>query len=231
MAFFPTNTGGLLDGMNIFAAKPSEALTGILTPEQQDKLNNQALVQGGLGTLFTYLAQPKNQGYGSVLPYLGKAYLGGMQSSQGAYDAALKSKMDSLTMAKNMRELEMSGMTDVQKLLKARNELNPSSPTYQGDLTALDAAITKLTHVSNPDKLPTSAEEYNLAIKDPAYMKFLREKWDAENKARRAEIATEEANYKFGPPQQSFSVTAGGKTYYFKDQNSANAFRQKAGIK
>lgn len=231
MAFFPTNTGGLLDGMNIFAAKPSEALTGILTPEQQDKLNNQALVQGGLGTLFTYLAQPKNQGYGSVLPYLGKAYLGGMQSSQGAYDAALKSKMDSLTMAKNMRELEMSGMTDVQKLLKARNELNPSSPTYQGDLTALDAAITKLTHVSNPDKLPTSAEEYNLAIKDPAYMKFLREKWDAENKARRAEIATEEANYKFKPPQQSFSVTAGGKTYYFKDQNSANAFRQKAGIK
>lgn len=231
MAFFPTNTGGLLEGMNIFAAKPSEALTGILTPEQQDKLNNQALFQGGLGTIITYLAQPKNQGYGSVLPYLGKAYLGGMQQSQGAYDAALKSKMDSLTMAKNMRELEMSGITDVQKLLKAKNELNPSSPTYQGDLTALDAAITKLTHVSNPDKLPTSAEEYNLAIKDPAYMKFLREKWDAENKARRAEIATEEANYKFGTPQQSFSVTAGGKTYYFKDQNSANLFRQKAGIK
>jgi YHS domain-containing protein len=62
-------------------------------------------------------------------------------------------------------------------------------------------------------------------------MKFLREKWDAENKARKADIQAEESAYNIGTPQQSVSVTAGGKTYYFKDQNSANLFRQKAGIK
>jgi YHS domain-containing protein len=62
-------------------------------------------------------------------------------------------------------------------------------------------------------------------------MKFLREKWDAENKALKASAQVEESAYKYGTPQQSISVNAGGKTYYFKDQNSANLFRQKAGIK
>lgn len=148
MAFFDTNTNPFA-GMNIFGAKPSEALTGILSPQDQEKLKNQALAQGVLGGLATYLSTPKNLGAGSPLPYLGKAYLGGMQQSQGAYDTALKSKLDALTMAKNMKELEMSGMTDVQKLLKARNELNSQSTTYQGDKAALDAAINKLTNVDS----------------------------------------------------------------------------------
>lgn len=148
MAFFDTNTNPFA-GLNIFGAKPSEALTGILSPVDQEKLKNQALAQGVLGGLATYLSTPKNLGAGSPLPYLGKAYLGGMQQSQGAYDTALKSKMDAITMAKNMKDLEMSGMTDVQKLLRARNELNPESQTYKGDVTALDAAINKLTNVDS----------------------------------------------------------------------------------
>ncbi len=44
-------------------------------------------------------------------------------------------------------------------------------------------------------------------------------------------LRTQEAEYNIGKPKQSIPVTVGGKTYYFKDQNSANAFRQKAGIK
>ena len=148
MTFFDTNTNPFA-GLNIFGAKPSEALTGILSPVDQEKLKNQALAQGVLGGIATYLSTPKNLGAGSPLPYLGKAYLGGMQQSQGAFDTALKSKMDAITMAKNMKELEMSGMTDVQKLLRAKNELNPESPTYTGDLNALNAAITKLTNVDS----------------------------------------------------------------------------------
>jgi len=76
MAFFPTNTGGLFDGMNIFGARQPDYLGGILSPEELQKVQNQSLLQGVLGTAATYLAQPKNQGYGSALPYLGKAYLG-----------------------------------------------------------------------------------------------------------------------------------------------------------
>ena len=89
------------EGMNIFGAKPSEALTGVLTPEQQEKLKNQALVQGLIGGGLTYLATPKNLQTGSALPYVAKGILGGMQSSQNVYDAALKSKLDTLNMIRS----------------------------------------------------------------------------------------------------------------------------------
>ena len=72
--------------MNVFG---TTIPTGILDPKQEEKLKNQALIQGVLGTAATYLATPKNLGAGSPLPYLGKAYLGGMQASQGAVDTTL----------------------------------------------------------------------------------------------------------------------------------------------
>ena len=73
--YAPVQSGlKMFEGMNIFGARPSEALTGILTTDQQDKLKNQALLQGLIGTAATYLATPKNLNVGSALPYLGKAF-------------------------------------------------------------------------------------------------------------------------------------------------------------
>jgi YHS domain-containing protein len=81
--------------------------------------------------------------------------------------------------------------------------------------------------------LPNLAQEYEYAVSKGYKGKF--EDWkklsiDA-RLAAEMPLKTQESEYKYGTPQQSFSVTAGGKTYYFKDQNSANLFRQKAGIK
>ena len=134
--------GNLFEGMNIFGAKPSEALTGILSPEQQNKLKNQALIQGLIGTAATYLAQPKNLGAGSALPYLGKAFLGGMQSSQGAYDQALAGKVKQLELEQGAKKLEMEGLTPLEKLMRKREILakaNPNDPQLQ----KLDFAIDK----------------------------------------------------------------------------------------
>ena len=88
MALFDTGTGlgNLFNGMNIFG---TTIPTGILDPQQEEKLRNQALLSGVLGAGATYLATPKNLNTGSALPYLGKAFLGGMQSSQGAVDTGL----------------------------------------------------------------------------------------------------------------------------------------------
>jgi hypothetical protein len=88
MALFDTNSGlgNLFNGMNIFG---TSIPTGILDPNQEEKLRNQALLSGVLGAGATYLATPKNLNTGSALPYLGKAFLGGMSSSQGAVDTAL----------------------------------------------------------------------------------------------------------------------------------------------
>jgi hypothetical protein len=141
--------GNLFSGMNVFGAKPSEALTGILTKDQQDKLRNQALFQGLLGTAATYLATPKNLGAGSALPYLGKAFLGGMQSSQGAYDTALAGKVKQLELEQGARKLEMEGLTPLEKLMKRRETLanvKPEDPTYsnaQNQIKILDQGIRK----------------------------------------------------------------------------------------
>jgi hypothetical protein len=120
--------GNLFSGMNVFGAKPSEALTGILTKDQQDKLRNQALFQGLLGTAATYLATPKNLGVGSALPYLGKAFLGGMQSSQGAYDQALAGKIKQQELEQGARKLEMEGLTTPEKLARRIEILKKSNP-------------------------------------------------------------------------------------------------------
>jgi len=78
--------GNLFDGMSVFGTSiPS----GILDTAQEEKLRKQALLQGLLGTAATYLATPKNLNTGSALPYLGKAFLGGMNSSQDVIDRGL----------------------------------------------------------------------------------------------------------------------------------------------
>jgi hypothetical protein len=78
--------GNLFEGLTPFGTSiPS----GILDPAQEEKLKQQALVSGLLGAGATYLATPKNLGAGSPLPYLGKAFLGGMGSSQDTINSAL----------------------------------------------------------------------------------------------------------------------------------------------
>jgi hypothetical protein len=114
MALFDTESGfgNVLSGMNIFAAKQPEYLGGLLSTDQQEKLKNQALLSGLIGTAATYFAQPKNQGIG--LPaILGKSYLGGMQASQGAYNAATENAMNALKIQKEQRD----ALLDFQKAI------------------------------------------------------------------------------------------------------------------
>ena len=148
MAFFDTFSNPF-EGMNIFGAKPSEALTGILTQDQQDKLKNQAIAQGLLGGVATYLATPKNLNAGSPLPYLGKAFLGGMQQSQNVYDQALAGKIKQQELSQGAKKLEMEGLTPIEKLMKRRETLSAvkeddtSYSNAQNQIKILDQAIAK----------------------------------------------------------------------------------------
>jgi hypothetical protein len=209
MALFDT-MGGLLGDLGDYGFGVPKNTGGLIADPEREAINKRALLSGGLNALLTYIATPKNLNTGSALPYLGKAGLAGFNTSQDVVDRSLN------TAYRN-------------KILAARDD---SDKLYTVDGALVDKT-GKVVYPGTPkqEKLPTSAEEYNLATKDPAYMKFLREKWDAENKALKAGIQAQESAYNIGTPQQSISVSAGGKTYYFKDQNSANLFRQKAGIK
>jgi hypothetical protein len=137
----------MFDGMNPFGARPSEALTGVLSQADQEKLKNQALISGLLGGVATYFSQPKNQniGLGAIL---GKSYLGGMQASQGAYDTALKGKIDALNIAKTNKQIEQEGLTNLDKWIAQRDSLDPNAKDYQ---TKYDWYTQRIKKETAPD--------------------------------------------------------------------------------
>jgi len=130
MAFFDSFSNPF-DNMNIFGAKAPSYMGGILDQNELDKLKQQSLVQGLLGTAATYLAQPKNQRYGSALPYLGKAFLGGMQSSQDVYDKAMKDYMISQQI-KEMKDKEAQ-----------KASYKEAAPTFFTKTPAVTADVTQ----------------------------------------------------------------------------------------
>lgn len=166
--------GNLFEGMNIFGARPSEALTGILTPEQQKKLRNQSIVQGLLGTAATYLAQPKTENYGSAIPYLAKAYMGGMGSSQDVYNQALAGKVKQLELEQGAKRLELEGLSPTSKLIRekeARIAKNPNDPA----IALIDAELAQSTALVKPEIKKLQDERAKLDPNSPTYKQELNE--------------------------------------------------------
>ena len=98
---------------------------GQITSDDLDQLRNQSLVRGLLTAGLGYLAQPKNQRYGSPLPYLGKAGLMGLQAMDQPYqdymkgfefstklEKAQKSKEDEKRRLEIVQRLKDSGLYD-----------------------------------------------------------------------------------------------------------------------
>lgn len=125
---------------NLFLTQKPEYLQGLLGAEKYKQLEQQSNISGLLNTFVNFVAQPKNQGYGSIIPYAAKSYLAGTSGAQGVYDTKAKNVVDALNVAKTTKQIEMEGMTDLDKLIYNRNRLakeDPNSPY----LSAYDAAI------------------------------------------------------------------------------------------
>ena len=307
----------------LFGTPQSTMLGGLLGNEQMDKLRQQALTSGLINTAIGYLAQPKNQRFGSALPYVARALVAGQQGAQGVYDDALRNwqlqqRMEEVNREKAAREArqrvlpELLGMpsayrgtttqtvqgaeyatptgdvsspftaqfqtqrmpdTQVQtptfnqaeyikdlamsgygeKMLESQLARERKSPFGQVDVSKFTPESVRkfeqtgiysdLDPIERTEKLPVSAQEYELARKDPNFRKFLNEKWLANFYATQPyrqteqELQQQEYEYRYGSPQSStqpprqVSVTTGGKTYYFPSQEAANAFKKQAGIK
>lgn len=146
--------GNLFSGMNIFGARQPEYLGGLLTTDQQEKLKNQALISGLIGAGATYLATPKNQGYGSALPYIAKSYLGGMQASQGAYNAATENEMNKLKIQKELRDAQLDYLKAIPPDIR-EFQFGLENPDYfkrQEKLKLLGRPTTTVTtNVSNKE--------------------------------------------------------------------------------
>ena len=105
------------DDANMFGASPNAnmrkmAEMGLLGDANYEdmlaKANKQSMFQGLLASGLSYAAQPKNQGYGSILPYLAKAGLSGMQAAQSPYDqmgkdAIMNQKLQDMKRARDIQ--------------------------------------------------------------------------------------------------------------------------------
>jgi hypothetical protein len=74
--------------LNIFGDAP-QSLTGLLGEQATEDLRKKALTTGLINAAIGYIAQPKTMGYGSALPYLGRALMAGQQGAQGVYEGAI----------------------------------------------------------------------------------------------------------------------------------------------
>jgi len=170
MAFFPTDTGGFFDGMNIFGAKMPTYLggaDGLLSTTEQEKLKNQALISGILGAGATYLAQPKNQGYGSALPYLAKSYLGGMTQSQGAYDQGTQNLLTQGKLAEFKREAETAKITKEAQATLMEDERVKNNPVLKA--LVAKGEFPKVADIISPKPAENDYDRYSFAYKEKAF--------------------------------------------------------------
>ena len=111
----------LLDNLpNIFATQEPDYLKGLLG-DKYPALQNQSTKSGLINAALTYLTLPKNQNVGTA-NILARTYLGGMQGAQGVYDTKAKNVVDALNVAKTTKQIEMEGMTELDKLIYNRSK-------------------------------------------------------------------------------------------------------------
>jgi hypothetical protein len=82
----------------------AELLGGLLGEDKLNQLRSQATQTGLINAAIGYLAQPKNQRFGSALPYLARAFTAGQQGAQGVYDDALRNYQTQLQLSEAKRK-------------------------------------------------------------------------------------------------------------------------------
>jgi hypothetical protein len=127
---------------NVFLTQKPEYLQGLLGAEKYKQLEQQSNISGLLNTFVNFVAQPKNQGYGSIIPYAAKSYLAGTSGAQGVYDTKTKNVLDALNIAKTTKQIEMEGMTELDKLVFNRKKLQETDPNSPY-LNVYDQAISQ----------------------------------------------------------------------------------------
>ena len=152
-------------GTNIFGASAGGETdllvkNGLLSEDAVEKAQNASLINGLIGTGVAYAAQPKNQEYGSFVPYLAKGFQQGMEQAKQPF-AELRStansamKMEDYALQKQTRERSArsrelmdkirnpDGTINAQVLAQLRAEDPAAFLKYQ-ELELNDAKIDKL---------------------------------------------------------------------------------------
>jgi hypothetical protein len=216
--------------LNIFEAP--EYYQGLLGEDATKKLQNRALTTGLINAAIGYLAQPKNQGYGSALPYLGRALAGGLQAGQetirgGLTDYETQQKIADMQRKKQQQDAlqgMIGGITDPNERLFAQlapeqyvtSKLKPRERKVEKvgnqlvDITGETPSV--LFTGTETGNQPSAVQEYNFARGQGYKGSF--EDW---KKAQKSEGVT--VNY--GAPQAG--VDAQGNPVFFQPSKTGGA--------
>jgi hypothetical protein len=158
-------------GTNIFGASAGGETdllikNGLLSQEAVDKAQNASLISGLIGTGVAYAAQPKNQEYGSFVPYLAKGFQQGMEQAKVPFTelrstANSAMKMEDYALQKQTRERSARSRELMDKVRNPDGTINAEVLTQ---LRAEDpAAFLKYQELelndAKMDKLRSEAEE------------------------------------------------------------------------
>ena len=158
---------------------------GLLGEEATQKLQNRALTTGLINAALGYIAQPKNQRYGSALPYLGKALAGGYQAGQETINSGLQDYMTQQKLAEMKRQQDQrkafeAAVPNLMKTTPAQFETvtqaggyAPQQTEVMPDQVAPNFGMTRLPDVTSQRQIAPAKTEFdnqalmNLAIQFP----------------------------------------------------------------
>jgi len=157
---------GLFDyfgNMNIFGAAPNGQVQSLLnnkliTKEAIERANKQSIGSGLITGLASYLAQPKNQGYGDSTPYLAKAFLNANQAAQVPFTNLPNQYAMDTKIKENQRVLGERNKT--QETINKMIENDPTLADLRGaPLQQQIAAINENTKQRFAIKKPLSIDD------------------------------------------------------------------------
>lgn len=169
---------------NIFGDAP-QSLTGLLGEQATQDLQKKALTTGLINAAIGYIAQPKNQRYGSALPYIGRALMAGQEGAQGVYQNAIKDyqlqeQIAEAKRKKAQREGFEAAVPNLMRTTPAQFETvttpggyAPAQTEIQEGQVAPNFGMTQLPAVSTQVQTAPARTEFdndallNLAIKYP----------------------------------------------------------------
>jgi hypothetical protein len=130
------NLFNIFEGMNAFGAGPGartrslldtiDPVTGkpLITQDAIEKANRQSIGTGIVTGLASYLAQPKNKGYGSAVPYLAQSYLQANKAAQAPFQGVADQYLMDTQLKEQQRVL--GERTKTQGVIDQMITLDPS---------------------------------------------------------------------------------------------------------
>lgn len=127
---------------------------GLLEEGDLKTARKQSIVQGLLGAGLSYIAQPKNQGYGSIFPYLAKAGMQGLQASKAPYEQLTKDAL----MNQKLKEVEYQRG---ERKYQADQRILAAEKLAREDEILKDGGLFKTVLTDRPN-LPIAPEQLTL---------------------------------------------------------------------